>query len=332
MTPIELKEYLRQLVVDQLPISVMIWGAPGIGKSSIVCQIAAETERQFIDVRLSQLAPTDLRGLPVPKEGITHWFPPEFLPHGGKGILFLDEINMAPPAMQGVAQQLILDRRVGNYEVPEGWVIWSAGNRKEDRASVFDMPSPLANRFIHLQVEATIEDFRRYAFEQGFSDQLIGFLSFRQDLLHKLNPDEMAWPSPRSWEMAEQLHRSGLDVEPSVGAGAAAEYYAYLSITENIPDIDAIVAGTKSPAFPSETSLRYATVMSLVSRSDNSDKALNAIRWLVAKAMPEWTQLYATDSFPRLRACGCLEVVHKEILEDDKLRGFLTEFMQLVAA
>jgi hypothetical protein len=210
-------------------------------------------------------------------------------------------------------------------------MIWSAGNRKEDRASVFDMPSPLANRFIHLQVETAIEDFRRYAFEQGFSDKLIGFLSFRQDLLHKLNPDEMAWPSPRSWEMADRLHCSGLDVEPSVGAGAAAEYYAYLSITENIPDIDGIVSGNKSPAFPSETSLRYATIMSLVSRSDSSDKALNAIRWLVAKAMPEWTQLYATDSFPRLRACGHLEEVHKEILQDDKLRGFLTEFMQLVA-
>jgi hypothetical protein len=177
---------------------------------------------------------------------------------------------MTPPAMQGVAKQLILDRRVGNYYVPVGWMICSAGNRKEDRASAFCMPSPLANRFIHVQVEATIEGFRRYAFEQGFSDKLIGFLSFRQDLLHKLNPDEMAWPSPRSWEMAEQLLRSGLDVEPSVGAGTAAEYYAYLSIMENIPDIVGIISGSKHPAFPSETSLRYATVMSLVSRSDRS--------------------------------------------------------------
>ncbi len=332
MTPIELKDYLHHLVLDSIPISVMIWGAPGIGKSSIVRHIAIETGRDFIDVRLSQLAPTDLRGLPVPKDGITHWFPPEFLPRDGKGILFLDEINMAPPAMQGVAQQLILDRRVGNYVVPDDWMIWSAGNRKEDRASVFDMPSPLANRFIHLMVEPSIEDFRRYAFENGFSESLIGFLAFRQDLLHKLNPDEMAWPSPRSWEIADRLHRSGLDISPSVGAGAAAEYYAYLNITENIPDIDAIVSGKKSPAFPDETSLRYATVMSLVSRSDSSERAISAIRWLVNKALPEWTQLYATDAFPRLRANGCLENVHNEILQDDKLRDFLTEFMRLVAA
>jgi MoxR-like ATPase len=71
-------------------------------------------------------------------------------------MLFLDEINMAPPAMQGIAQQLILDRQVGSYRVPEGWFIWAAGNRKSDRAAVFEMPSALANRFIHLDLAPTL--------------------------------------------------------------------------------------------------------------------------------------------------------------------------------
>ena len=101
----------------------MIWGPPGIGKSSIVAQTAAAHRLRFSDVRLSQLAPTDLRGLPVAVKGISRWYPPEFFPRQGRGVLFLDEINLAPPTMQGMAQQLILDRRVGSYMVPDGWFI-----------------------------------------------------------------------------------------------------------------------------------------------------------------------------------------------------------------
>lgn len=176
----------------------MIWGPPGIGKSSIVGQIAQENDIDFVDVRLSQLAPTDLRGLPVAEDGISKWYPPEFLPRDGKGILFLDELNMAPPAMQGVAQQLILARKVGSYVVPSGWFVWAAGNRKEDRAAVFDMPTPLANRFLHLEAQPDFDSFKAYALETGVHEQIIAFLSFRPTLLHKIDPQQPAWPSPRS--------------------------------------------------------------------------------------------------------------------------------------
>ena len=111
MHPEDLKTYLDRIITNNLKISTMIWGAPGIGKSSIVEQVAVAHQLEFVDIRLSQLAPTDLRGLPVAEAGVSKWFPPEFLPQQGRGILFLDEINMAPPAMQGMAQQLILDRK-----------------------------------------------------------------------------------------------------------------------------------------------------------------------------------------------------------------------------
>ena len=137
-----LDKFLNQIVKNKIQSSLMIWGAPGIGKSSVVESVANSNGLELIDLRISQLAPTDLRGIPVPKDDKAFWFPPEFLPTEGKGILFLDEINMAPPAVQGIAQQLILDRKVGSYEVPEGWFIWSAGNRKSDYAAVFDMPAP----------------------------------------------------------------------------------------------------------------------------------------------------------------------------------------------
>ncbi len=227
MNPVELQHYLDTLVQKQIYLSTMIWGPPGIGKSSIVAQIAQRNGFEFIDVRLSQLAPTDLRGLPVPENGISRWFPPEFLPQTGQGILFLDELNMAPPAMQGVAQQLILDRRVGSYTLPEGWFVWAAGNRKEDRASVFDMPAPLANRFIHLDVVPDFESFKAYALNTNVAEQVIAFLSFRPTLLHKLNPQHPAWPSPRSWVMASQLYQAELDLVPVIGIDAAAEFYSY---------------------------------------------------------------------------------------------------------
>ena len=126
------EKFLNKIVKHKLQNSLMIWGAPGIGKSSIVQSIADKNNLTLIDLRISQLAPTDLRGIPVPSDDSASWLPPDFLPTSGKGILFLDEINMAPPAVQGIAQQLILDRKVGSYKVPDGWFIWSAGNRKED--------------------------------------------------------------------------------------------------------------------------------------------------------------------------------------------------------
>ena len=331
MTPAELEHYLAKLLTHHIYRSVMIWGAPGIGKSSIVGQLATVNKHEFIDVRLSQLAPTDLRGLPVPNDGVTHWSAPDFLPRGGKGILFLDEINMATPSMQGVAQQLILDRKVGSYYVPDGWFIWAAGNRKEDRAGVFDMPAPLANRFIHLEVSPAIESFRQYAFTTGISEKLIGFLAFRSDLLHKMTPNEVAWPSPRSWEVANDLFKAGLDIEPSVGVSAASEFYAYLDITENVPDIKRIMDGSSEAKFPEEVSLKYATTMSLVAHSDESGKALNALRWLVERANAEWVQLYATDAFPLFRKKGFMDSVQEQIMQEPKLTEFLTTYAQLMA-
>ena len=98
----KLSDYLGKVVEHNIQSSLMIWGAPGIGKSSVVEAVAESQELELIDLRISQLAPTDLRGIPVPKDNKACWYPPEFLPTSGKGILFLDEINMAPPAVQGV--------------------------------------------------------------------------------------------------------------------------------------------------------------------------------------------------------------------------------------
>jgi len=332
MTPQALSDYLDRLISNQLKLSVMIWGPPGVGKSSVVAQTAARHDFDCIDLRLSQLAPTDLRGLPVAADGVSRWYPPEFLPREGQGILFLDEINLAPPAMQGMAQQLILDRRVGSYCVPEGWFIWAAGNRKEDRAAVFDMPAPLANRFAHLTVESDFESFKTYAFTASAHEQVLAFLSFRPELLHKLDPQQPAWPSPRSWMMASALHTAGLDVSSAVGLGAATEFAAFLKFYRKLPDIDRILQGKgESLSFPSEPSVRYATTIGLTVRASTVHQSYTAFRWLADRAGPEWAQLFAADVFRLARARNEMGALVTLAMRDERLKRYLDDYLTLIA-
>lgn len=331
MTPSELKAYLDNLIHKDLQISTMIWGPPGIGKSSIVGQVASECKFDFIDVRLSQLAPTDLRGLPVAEDGISKWYPPEFLPREGKGILFLDELNMAPPAMQGVAQQLILDRKVGSYVVPSGWFVWAAGNRKEDRAAVFDMPSPLANRFLHLDVQPDFDSFKGYALEKNLHEQILAFLSFRPTLLHKIDPQQPAWASPRSWEMASKLHNAELDIAPAVGIAAAAEFMAFTQLYANLPLLTPILEGKgDNISWSSEPSIKYATTIGLTMRAADANQAYNAFTWLSRVATAEWVQLFAVDLFRVMRSKGQMAVLAQLIQKDAKLQEFMKDFRGLI--
>jgi MoxR-like ATPase len=330
MTPGELYSYLNRLIEKRLMLSLMIWGPPGVGKSSVVAQVAREHELELIDVRLSQLAPTDLRGLPVPEQGVARWYPPEFLPRGGRGILFLDELNMAPPAVQGIAQQLILDRKVGSYTVPEGWYLWAAGNRKEDRASVFDMPAPLGNRFLHLEVQPDFDSFKLFAIEQGLHEQVVAFLSYRPGLLHKMDAHRPAWPSPRSWAMASQLHESELPIDPAVGGPTAEEFRAFLAIYSRLQGLDEILQGrgAKHP-FPEEPSLRYALTVGLSLRSSSVEQGLAAFRWITEKAGAEWMQLFTSNLLVNLETRNLKGLFVQAVRQDEKLFGALRETLAL---
>jgi MoxR-like ATPase len=331
MTPTDLFAYLSTLTRRRLRLSVMIWGPPGVGKSSVVAQVAREGGLGFIDLRLGQLAPTDLRGLPVAEGGVARWYPPEFLPTEGAGVLFLDEINMAPPTIQGIAQQLILDRRVGSYTVPEAWFIWAAGNRKEDRASVFDMPAPLANRFVHLEVEPHLESFRSYAVARGLHEQIVAFLSYRPGLLHKIDPGRPAWPSPRSWEMADALHQAGLDVAPAVGPGAAAELDAFVRLYAELANLDRVLRGRgEEVTFPAEPSLRYAATVGLSMRAQAAEQAVACFRWLEAQAGAEWVQLFMSNLVTQMRARGQMGVLVRAMEAEPSFGAFLREYHALL--
>lgn len=331
MTPTGLKQTLVRLVQENLHLSVMIWGPPGIGKSSVVAQVAAAHELEFIDLRLSQLAPTDLRGLPVPRDGVSYWYPPEFLPRDGRGILFLDEVNMAPPTLQGIAQQLILDRKVGGYEVPEQWFIWAAGNRKEDHAAVFDMPSPLANRFIHLTVAPDLESFRDYAIDAGLHEHILAFLAYRPNLLHAVDAQRPSWPSPRTWEMASALYRAELDVDAAVGPGAGAEFRSFANLYQRLIDLDEVLEGKGSKVlFPTEPSVRYATVVGLGLRARTASQGLHALEWTIAGAPAEWTQLLMNHLVGQMRSCGAMGEFARSAVQRPELREFFAKYAALL--
>jgi len=220
---------------------------------------------------------------------------------------------------------------VGSYTVPAGWFIWAAGNRKEDRAAVFDMPAPLANRFIHLRVEPHFESFKAYALTQDIHEHLLAFLSFRPGLLHKLDPQQPAWPSPRSWMIANALYKVGLDIAPVVGPGAAAEFTSFTALYNQIPDVTHILDGAgEHIAFHKEPSLRYAITIALTMRASTPQHGYNAFQWMAAMASAEWVQLFATDLFRLARARNQLGMLAALVQRDKGLQKMFAEYMEMV--
>lgn len=259
---------------------VMLWGPPGVGKSQIITQVAARHGVTMIDIRLSQMEPSDLRGIPFRIDDRVEWAIPSMLPdanrHGLQGILFLDEITSAPPSVSAAAYQLILDRRLGAYQIPEGWAIFAAGNRQGDRGVTYTMPAPLANRFSHFEVEANLDDWVAWAYANGIDERLIGFLRFRPELLFDFNPahNPVAFPSPRSWEFAHRALQKFGDhpelllptLQACVGPAAGLELNAFIENLDRMPDLDAILRG-EEVAVPREIDLQYAVASALVGRA-----------------------------------------------------------------
>ncbi|MGD2082638.1 MAG: AAA family ATPase [Chromatiales bacterium] len=259
---------------------VMLWGPPGVGKSDMVAQTAERHDVPMIDIRLSQMEPSDLRGIPFRVGEHVEWAVPSMLPderrHGPEGVLFLDEITSAPPSVSAAAYQLILDRRLGAYEVPPGWAIFAAGNRQGDRGVTYAMPSPLANRFSHFEVETNLDDWVLWAYANGIDERVIAFLRFRPELLFDFDPahNPMAFPSPRSWEFAHRgLQKFGDHadllqgtLQACVGPAAGVELNAFVNSLDRMPDLDAILRGEEVPV-PGEIDLQYAVAAALVGRA-----------------------------------------------------------------
>lgn len=299
MRPSAVSKTLNYLIDAQQP--GMLWGPPGVGKSSVIRQVATARGIGLIDLRLSQLDAVDLRGIPsVLATGKTHWNQPTFLPTEGEGILFLDEINLGAPSVMAAGYQLVLDRKLGDYELPPGWIVLAAGNRTQDRTNVQQMSTALKNRFVHLDYEVNLDDWCDWALRNGVHVSVLSFIRFRPTMLNMFDAplkgddadmrrqaqamkDANAFATPRSWEFMSKMVTQQPDPEVeydlfcgTVGEGAAAEFMGYLKYYRDLPNLDALLMNPSKTNVPSEPATLYALSTGLAAKAtdDNFDRVV----------------------------------------------------------
>ena len=272
-----LKTQLRALAAEpslagSLP-PLMVWGAPGLGKSSILRDTAAELGIGFIDVRLAQREPVDIRGLPVPGPDGVKWLVASEWPRdpASRGIILFDEITAADRSLQVAAYEFILDRRLGElYRVPDGWYICAAGNRTEDRAVAATMSSALANRFLHVELQEDAESWIAWARTHDIHPSVTGFIRYRPELLFRQEGEnlERGWPTPRAWERVSRMlgvfGKEGGRLVPKVvhglvGPRAGVEFMAFHKLDETFDDVLAMMTDPARPVrIPDRADRKYA--------------------------------------------------------------------------
>ncbi len=288
--------------------SVMLWGAPGVGKSQGVREMAekieAGTGKRVVvtDVRLLLFNPIDLRGIPTANadKTLAVWLKPQIFNMDPSdkivNILFLDELSAAPQSVQAAAYQITLDRVIGEHKLPDNCIVIAAGNRITDKSVAFKMPKALANRLMHIEVDADFDSWLEWAVGGGINPKVIGFLAFRRDLFIETNvTDDLAYPTPRSWEMVSRVLNGVSDdvkevyslIAGLVGVGIAIEFKSYAEIYATLPSMDDIFLGRTS-VMPKTADALYALTSSMAAYArkckDNLTKIENSINY--AMAMP----------------------------------------------
>ena len=289
------KKSLRRAFKAQRP--VFLWGPPGIGKSDIVKQLGDELEAHVIDIRLSLWEPTDIKGIPYFDANTSRmaWAPPIELPNEVEAakhkniILFMDEMNSAAPAVQAAAYQLVLNRRVGTYKLPDNVFIVAAGNREADKGVTYRMPAPLANRFVHMEMRVDWDDYFSWATENRQHKDVVGFLTFSKKDLYDFDPrsSSKAFATPRSWAFVSELlfdddedENTLTDlVSGAVGEGLAIKFMAHRKIASKLPNPTEILKGKVKKMDTKEISAMYSLTVSLCyelkDASDKNDKDFN---------------------------------------------------------
>jgi hypothetical protein len=275
----ECKPILRRAVAKRRP--VFVWGPPGVGKSDMVNQIASEFPNSaVIDLRMALMDPTDIKGVPyyAADQNTMKWAPPSELPNKEFAeqydivFLFLDELNSAPPAVQAAAYQLVLNRKVGQYGLPDNVVIIAAGNRMGDKGVTYRMPSPLANRFMHLEIRVDFEDWEHWALGHEIHPHVVGFLKQFKGDLYNFDPvqHDRAFATPRTWSFVSDMLDDNLPdsantdmVAGLVGEGMAIKFMAHRKHAADLPDPADVLSGKVKEFKAKEVSATYALVTSL---------------------------------------------------------------------
>ena len=259
---------------------LFLWGPPGIGKSELVEGITTELGGYMIDLRLGQMEPTDIRGIPFYNKdlGKMDWAPPIELPDEELAsqypivVLFLDELNSAPASTQAAAYQLILNRRVGKYRLPDNVVMVAAGNRESDKGVTYRMPTPLANRFIHQEMKVDFPSWQEWAVMNKIHKDVVGYLSFAKQDLYDFDAksSSRAFATPRSWSFVSQLLDDEVDDETltnliagTVGEGLAVKFMSHRKVAGRMPNPRDILEGKVKDLNVKEVSAMYSLVISM---------------------------------------------------------------------
>lgn len=272
---------------------VMLHSGPGIGKSEVISQIAEEMGGCMVDLRMGTLDISDIRGIPYfdKNSNVMRWAPPEELPTEEFAsqypivILFLDELNTAAPAVQASGYQLILNRRVGTYTLPKNVVIVAAGNRESDKGVTYRMPSPLANRFVHLELRVDYDSWLEWAVNNRIHKDVIGFVTFSKDSLYDFNPmsASRAFATPRTWTFVSELLDDSTDVgilteliAGTIGEGLALKFMTHRKIANQLPNPSDILAGKVTELKSKEISAMYSLVTSMCYELQDAFRKLSA--------------------------------------------------------
>ncbi len=230
------------------------------------------------------------------------------IPNESKGILFLDEINQAPPSVQAASYQLLLNRQIGDYKLPDGWAMMAAGNRESDRANAQHMPSALSLRLVHLDYEINVDDWCDWALNQGdrVPVELLSFIRLRPDLLHSFESKQRVSPNPRSWVFCGELTNTGLPpsieydlFRGTVGDGAATEYVAHCRIFRDLPTVDQITLDPDGTPVSSSPAVRFAITAALA-HGVTKDVFPRFMQY-VKRMEPEWVIAFVRDAQRRNR-------------------------------
>jgi hypothetical protein len=266
VTQKQLSELLLNIAIVR---PVFIWGAPGIGKSTLVQQFAESLDLPCVSLLGSQLAPEDIIGVPQILDGVSQFCPPKMIARKEPYCLFLDELNACSQEVQKAFYSLIHERRIGEYELPHGSIVIGAGNRAQDSAIVKPMSSALINRMMHVQLKVSHQDWLSWAEVSGIHPYVIEYIKLRPDHLFTQPPKhEEPFSTPRSWHMlsdtlneyGERISDEALDILAfsCLSPHHAGQFKAFIKQIKNKYQLTAILEGEeKWPYKPEDRDILY---------------------------------------------------------------------------
>ena len=309
MNPLQLIQHLNRIYKSGIP--TYISGSPGIGKSEVVAQFAASIKYKLYDVRTTLIDAVDLRGIPTIHNGITKWCPPIFLPTEENSILFLDELGAAIPSIQAALYQLMIERKLGEYELPKNCYIIAAGNTTADKAVAYKLSSALRNRMSMVTLESNAKEWCVYGLMNEVDSRVIGYISARPESLCGEITATDAFATPRSWFNLSKVIKEETDMDvilslasSLIGTPTAIDFVAHLKYANTLPTVSEVINDPLGCKIPDEITGKHAIMTNLLYKTKGVN--LNLVLKYLSRLGTEFETLFmtlVTKANPKVGSC-----------------------------